>query len=412
MKTLLYILLLLLVIACKPLDMTSVEGVNFYPYAEDSIYKQGELFPLLPEDAEKGSYQYLNFKVMFEGRYLHLSYDKLNNSEVVTETKTFKGRWRKRGWKYVLNHNILPFFPILSGETLHKIYLKPKGQQDLEVHQYYRDWAFSLLFGWGGDSGNYRLYFKAKELLPQPVVYFEQGHLGLMKGSAVLIPAQYNEITLFKEGVSQVRKDSLWGLINTEGKELTSIIYNNISYEDHYKEPPFFLVEKDNLWGTIDLKGKEIIPIEYQHLQYEWISLSLRLLLAQKEGLWGFINMKGEEVLPFAYDYIYKGNYGYALVKGDKVGFWSYSKEERRFISAVYTKIDESTLYNDYTLVYDGFNPLFIDREGNEYDPQIDEVRGTDAFFGYSQRDSKVKIGDKYYYPNIESKRAPRKEIF
>ena len=162
--------------------MSSVEGVNFYPYAEDSTQERISLFPLLPEGTKQEYYQYLNFRLKFEGRNLHFSYDKLNDSVLVTETKTFKGRWRKRGWKYLKEYKVLPFFPILGGELLNKIHIKPISQQTLDVRTYQREWTFFMLLYGSWDAGNWHRNFKPKELLPQATVYFDQGRLGLMKG--------------------------------------------------------------------------------------------------------------------------------------------------------------------------------------------------------------------------------------
>ena len=74
MKTFLPFILCFLLIACKPLDMSSVEGVNFYPYAEDSTQERISLFPLLPEGTKQEYYQYLNFiycyleQIFYKGR--------------------------------------------------------------------------------------------------------------------------------------------------------------------------------------------------------------------------------------------------------------------------------------------------------------------------------------------------------
>ena len=133
--------------------------------------------------------------------------------------------------------------------------------------------------------------------------------------------------------------------------------------------------------------------------------------MVRKDNKYGLVNAEGTVVAPLKYDYIYKDNYGYTLVKGDKVGLWNNRETEKCFIPAVYTKINKNTYYyENYILVYDGDTILFVDKEGNEYDAQVTEVRKIDAFFGYPQRDNEVKIGDKYYRPNIESKRPPRKE--
>lgn len=117
--------------------------------------------------------------------------------------------------------------------------------------------------------------------------------------------------------------------------------------------------------------------------------------------------------MPIIYDVIDRSGSNFNLYLGDKKGYFKYYKgkdDESRFIPACYTVIDQSTLWSNYILVYDGDTILFVDKEGNEYDAQVTEVRKIDAFFGYPQRDNEVKIGDKYYRPNIESKRPPRKE--
>ncbi len=412
MKTLATTALFLLLIACKPLDMSNVEGVNFYAYAEDSLlYKQGEPFPLLPEDASKNNYQYLNFQLQFKGRYLQFSYDKINDSIRTTETKTFKGRWRKNGWRYRFYHAFIPLFPILFIDEYHKIYLKPKGNKTLDVLEKKREWALALPFGGRFDSYEDHLYFKSNENIYLPIVFYENNKYGLKKGNTILSPAQYNKISLFNEDVSIVQKDSLYGLINSKGKELTPIIYNIIQYQKNFRIPSFFLVEKEKLWGILSLQGQSIIPTEFQFLQYEWMHTP-DFFLVQKNNLWGFINIEGKEILPLQYDHIYETSYGYTLVKGNKLGFISFSPEEKndRFIPAKYTSIEKNTLWNDYVLVWDENTPLFVDKEGNEYKAEVREVRKIDNFFGYPSRDNEVNINNKYYLPILESKQPPKKE--
>ena len=155
-----------------------------------------------------------------------------------------------------------------------------------------------------------------------------------------------------------------------------------------------------------------MIPVEYKVLEKEYYTTP-ELFLVEKDKRWGFLNEQGETVLPIIYDIIDRLGSNFNLYLGDKRGYFKYYKgkeDESRFIPACYTAINESTLWSNYTLVYDGDTILFVDKEGNEYDAVTNEVRAIDAFFGYPQRDSEVKIGDKYYRPNIESKRPPRKE--
>ena len=208
-----------------------------------------------------------------------------------------------------------------------------------------------------------------------------------------------------------MQKDSLYGLINSKGKELTPIIYNIIQYQKNFRIPSFFLVEKEKLWGILSLQGQSIIPTEFQFLQYEWM-LTPDFFLVQKNNLWGFINIEGKEILPLQYDHIYETSYGYTLVKGNKLGFISFSPEEKndRFIPAKYTSIEKNTLWDDYVLVWDENTPLFVDKEGNEYKAEVREVRKIDNLFGYPYRDNEVNINNKYYLPILENKQPPKKE--
>ena len=410
MKRLILLLLIgICLTSCRsPMDMQQVSGMDFYAFADSIRGRSSELFPLLYKDIEPKNYEYLNFKMHFEGRYLHLTYDKIQDSVLITETKVFKGKWRKRGWKYVQDRVILPFFPFLGVEGVDKVYIKPKAQGVFEMYKYGREWGFSTpFFSWGGDSYNYTLTFKPKEKIYPSAVFYDNKRLGLLQGNKVLLPAEYSEMSVFKEGVSRVRKDSLWGIISAKGEELTPLQYNEIIYNECYNIPSFFMVKKDNLWGVIGLKGEELLPTKYRHLEYIYPAS----LIASKDSLWGIIdiNSKYVEILPFQYDYIKRSYRGYTLEKGGKIGFLSRNSKENWFIPPEYTKIDDNTLDLDMALVYKGTTPYFVDKEGNEYDALENKVSKMDKFLGYPQRENEVQVKDGYYLlPNLKTKRPIR----
>ncbi len=70
------------------------------------------------------------------------------------------------------------------------------------------------------------------------------------------------ETVPYEKSVLMYKKDSQYGLINLQGKEVTKPIYQEIS-SVNYKEG-CFLVKQDGLYGVINMNGKVVIPCGYE----------------------------------------------------------------------------------------------------------------------------------------------------
>ena len=375
MKKLFCLIPILLIVACSSskMDMSALNNRTYYAYSYETDGRKGNCFTFLPYSYLDKEAIPMRFKLQFKGDSLHVNYEIFKEGKVLTETKSIKGKLKKDGWKFV-SRRLLPFFPVYFYSSVYKVLIYPNIENDMRVDTYSSSGGCLFFFCAGGAGYSSLNTYKNEEDIQIAIPYIENGKFGLKRQGKIIVPASYDHIDIFDKGVARVKKDSLW--------------------------------------GTIDNDGKIVIPIEYKVLEKENYTTS-KLFLVQKDKHWGFLDEQGNTVLPIIYDVIDRLGSNFNLYLGDKKGYFKYYKgkeDESRFIPACYTDIEKLTLWSNYILVYDGDTILFVDKEGNEYDAQVTEVRKIDAFFGYPQRDNEVKIDGKYYRPNIESKRPPRKE--
>ncbi len=145
-----------------------------------------------------------------------------------------------------------------------------------------------------------------------------------------IIPAQFSEVSLFKEKLTAYRNSTNWGLINTSGEIITTAEWEEIKpfvkgisiaknsgkfhlinssgdrinpegFDNIFRtSDDYFLVEKEGRTGLLDPKGNVLLPAEFQNIRRE----KKDFLLVNKEGLTGIINEAGEVILPLAYQEI------------------------------------------------------------------------------------------------------------
>jgi hypothetical protein len=76
-----------------------------------------------------------------------------------------------------------------------------------------------------------------------------------------------------------VRKDGLWGILDTAFNVILPIKYDYIKAEDN-----IFIVETDNKYGVLDSKLKTILPMEYDWISYQYISSEKgKFIIAKKD---------------------------------------------------------------------------------------------------------------------------------
>lgn len=157
--------------------------------------------------------------------------------------------------------------------------------------------------------------------LSEGVKYFQQkGKWGYLNESdQIIIDAQYEEASVFKEELAFVKKNGKYGFIDKNNKTIIPFKYDMTSAFDKgiaivytlQKTNDEFQSEKP-LFGLINKLGNTITP-----LQYDFIGLfsDEGLAIVKKGNNYSFINRKGEELLPFQYNFISEFYNGVAIAK-------------------------------------------------------------------------------------------------
>ena len=117
--------------------------------------------------------------------------------------------------------------------------------------------------------------------------------IGLIDRSGkVVIPAKYNDVFPFSEGLARVLFNGRYGFVDTAGNEVIPP-----AYKDAYNfASGHALVAKGNKWGFVDKNGTE------KNFNYDYMSeVPGKVLLLRKGGLFGFTDKAGRELSRFIY---------------------------------------------------------------------------------------------------------------
>ena len=118
------------------------------------------------------------------------------------------------------------------------------------------------------------------------------------------------------------KKKELWGYMNLNGKSIINPIYN---YAEDIKDG-ICLVQKDTLFGCLDSKGKVIIPIEYDNIQQ---LNETQYLIVQKNSLLGITRTNGEVTLQNEYSNIIQISPSYLkLIKNEEMLYFNLINKE------------------------------------------------------------------------------------
>ena len=105
-------------------------------------------------------------------------------------------------------------------------------------------------------------------------------------------------------------KKYLWGLLNSEGKEILPLEYDDLILNIGNRE--IFTAKKNGSYAVINKNGNIIVPYgKYQYIDGFDNGLARVNVYGNGEGLkkfmykWGLINEQGEEILPPNYDSIW-----------------------------------------------------------------------------------------------------------
>ena len=98
----------------------------------------------------------------------------------------------------------------------------------------------------------------------------------------------YEVIGYWDDDLGIVRLNGKWGVINTEGKEVVPLKYDDV---DYFSEG-LAAVKLNGKWGFVDKEGKEVIPLKYDSVGSFHEGLAGVYL---NGGKYGHINKQGKE---------------------------------------------------------------------------------------------------------------------
>ena len=127
----------------------------------------------------------------------------------------------------------------------------------------------------------------------------------------MLIPIEHRDFTLYNNTLIRIKQNEKWGAMDLQGnivipceyRELKPVIQSFITKTDNYYNAALqswkdkFLVKKDALWGMVNTKHEFIVPMEYNDIK----ALSFTVFGVKKGALWGAVNTKGAIVIPIEY---------------------------------------------------------------------------------------------------------------
>lgn len=174
------------------------------------------------------------------------------------------------------------------------------------------------------------------------------------QGKALLNVKGYDDVDYYgiENGVFAVMKNSKVGYMNTQGKLVVPVVYDNMrdpddKYDETWAESPSqgrIIVAKGGKLGIIDTSNKVIMPFSNKYRSIESFSEGTAPVIS-KSGKWGFIDKDGKEIIAPQYDGTnghFGGVYGFSegLAGMEKGGKWGYiTKTGKVAIPFVYDEI-------------------------------------------------------------------------
>lgn len=116
------------------------------------------------------------------------------------------------------------------------------------------------------------------------VMFEKDGKYGFAK---VVIPAKYDKVNDYVEGLAAVEIGGKWGFIDKSGKEIVPAYYDGV----YNFSNGICMVKMQGYFGFIDKTGKEIVACKYQNA-FSFVDGKAPV---QLDGKWGKVDMEGNE---------------------------------------------------------------------------------------------------------------------
>jgi len=138
----------------------------------------------------------------------------------------------------------------------------------------------------------------------------EEGKFGFMNTTGITtIPAVYDQVSPYSEGLAVVAKDGKFGVIDKYNQVIIPFKYESISDFINGRA----IVEKDELLGMIHRNGSFVIECQYEDMG----ALSDGLIYVSDGEKFGYYDATGFQRIPMKYDDAYDFSKGVARVEVD-----------------------------------------------------------------------------------------------
>lgn len=195
----------------------------------------------------------------------------------------------------------------------------------------------------------------------------------------------------YEKNVLKFQKDGKWGLIDLDGKEIATNIYDNIETLKGIENS--IIVEKDGKKGLLNDKGSKIIDTEYINIQAFGDDYKNGYITINQENKYGITSFSGEKILENNYekiDDIYGDKYFVIRENGKQI---LIDKQGNKVLQEGYDEIKQIaksgiifTKQNKYGL---------MDFEGNiKIDAEYDNLKEINTDIYTATKDGKTGIID------------------
>jgi hypothetical protein len=239
--------------------------------------------------------------------------------------------------------------------------------------------------------------FPFKQVLKNDLILFnhmyypfsENNLFGYIDSSGiVMIPAIYDDVSFFQDGLAIVTKNGKSGLINKRNELIVGFDFDEI-YEFHND---FAIVMVSDSFGVINRIGSFVFPLIYRDI----LMLNNELIAAKNEIGFSIYNLDGNEKSEILYQDIKQFDVNHFIVQvGDSIGLLNSSLELK--IPIIYEAVSpiKDSIFS-YQL--DGKKGL-ISNSGRIISPAV-----YDDFSNYNEHSKTIiaKFGLKIYYLNLD----------
>ncbi|UPT66437.1 MAG: WG repeat-containing protein [Sphingobacteriales bacterium JAD_PAG50586_3] len=194
----------------------------------------------------------------------------------------------------------------------------------------------------------------------------------------VVVEPRYDKITAFQGNVAFVKVDGKWGVIDRSGRELIEPTFTT-DYRLELKTaapqlkasyyPKFYkgyaTVFNGRRWGLVDSLGKKVADVIYDEIDILEEPQKGIIALVKLKKKWGAIDARGNEVIKPKYLSLYQFTEGLArAIKGPKYGYIDATGNE-----VIPESFDEAGIFrNGWAIVHIAYRYFLVDTDGNPMD--------------------------------------------